>query len=282
MSKYLDERTRHRQVAYRDKRRRTAWANPWSWGEIVSGGVSALILWEFSSPTTSWRDVWLPFLAVVGGILLWHFLIHPIGRYIWSVPEAEHYELQRSRDELVAEKTALESERDVLKGRLTPKFTIREVIRETTPTQNPFTGAAVGFESYVQLLPKCLTDSPVDECQGHLLNVSKWDGNTWQPTEMNEPLFLNWSMHTDKPHLPITLHPDVPQRLNVLKVGRDDGRILPCTHVSPLRFQDVFVNATDTFKFNVKVTAKHCEPVNVSLKIKLGPQWDKPEILELL
>jgi hypothetical protein len=157
-------------------------------------------------------------------------------------------------------------------SRLKPKFKVEEIRFQKTPISGGGPNAAA---IYVQLVPTCLTDAPVYECQGHLLQVCRWSSNKndWEPTEMNEPVHLAWS-HGDGS--PITLQPGVPRRLNVFymcNVG--ERRIMPAIDYIPLRAQSVFA-VDDTFRFDIKVTARDCAPVDIRLRVRRGDQWDRP------
>jgi hypothetical protein len=152
--------------------------------------------------------------------------------------------------------------------RLVPRFEIKNVCTEPTPTSDPKESRV-----YIQVLPECLTEAPVNECQGHLVRVRKWsNADGWRETQINEPLDLAWSMHDASP---LTLHPGVPQRLNVCWIT-NQGKITPDAPKGvPLRAAEVF-NTTDKFRFEIRVTAKNCPPVDAFVVLQMGRQWDQP------
>lgn len=45
--------------------------------------------------------------------------------------------------------------------------------------------------TFCQLVPRCLTDSPVYECRGHLREMRPWSVDRWQATSLG-PLILRW------------------------------------------------------------------------------------------
>ena len=80
--------------------------------------------------------------------------------------------------------------------RLIAQFEIHEWCIQSTPTTSQ-TGQITGSSIWIQLLPKCLTEAEVHNCQGHLQHVCKWsNAEGWMETELNEPLPLGWSLLT--------------------------------------------------------------------------------------
>src|SRR5271157_521810 len=145
--------------------------------------------------------------------------------------------------------------------RLIPKLDFHpQVITEIVPT--------LGGEKalYVQVLPRCLTDTPVEHCQGHLLRVLKLVGGSWESTLLNQPLDLMWSYHDSAPR---TLYPGIDQRLNVLWVSVD----IICPAVEPEQTPargNLIFTTNDTFRFDVRVTAKDCPPIDISIRALVG------------
>lgn len=153
--------------------------------------------------------------------------------------------------------------------RLIPRFEIKEFYIQPTPTSIPHESRV-----YIQVLPTCLTEVPVSECRGHLLRVCKWSDakNEWESTELNEPLNLAWSMHDASP---LILQPGVGQRLNVCWID-NYGHIVPDIPTGlPLRSASVF-NSTDRFRFDIRVTARDCPPVDVFVVVQMGNEWNRP------
>jgi hypothetical protein len=151
--------------------------------------------------------------------------------------------------------------------RLMPQMILETFFLTRAPTTNP-----VEPRVYVQVLRACLTDSPVQSYLGYFLRVSRWDGVTWQSV-LDEPLKLNWSHYGTSYQV---LKPGIDQGLNVCWIGRTDGLVLE-TNPIPLRAQSVF-DVSDTFRFDIRVTVHDCPPVDMSLKIRIGAQWDQPSI----
>jgi hypothetical protein len=131
---------------------------------------------------------------------------------------------------------------------------------------------------FVQLVLKCVTKSPVEECEGHLVAVYKWEDFDWQPTEMNESLHLAWSYSEDSKT--ITLHPGGEKRLNICFL--QGTQIVPCTSPLPLRAASalkVEPGQTEVFRFDVMLTSTNCRSVSVSVGIQNGGVKDGPEML---
>jgi hypothetical protein len=156
--------------------------------------------------------------------------------------------------------------------RLMPKFEINKFCTQHTPTMDRNTGEPTGASMWVQLVPRCLTEAEVVDCQGHLKQVRKWsNGSGWEETEMNETLELFWSHGGDVP-TPITLHPGIERRLNVFFIHTSNGLITPVVHPTPLRAIGVFSpqgKGPQVFRFDIKVTAKDCPDVDLSLQVQL-------------
>jgi hypothetical protein len=159
--------------------------------------------------------------------------------------------------------------------RFVPQIAAKRFVLTSTPTSQ------LGVSRvYVHIIPSCLTDAPVSECEGHLLRVLKRSlvGDEWEPTEINEPLQLVWSVYDST--APRTLQPGVDTRLNLCFVDNVDGNIHPAVDRLPLRCSKVF-NKADMFKFDIRLTAKDCPSADASIVVKVGPVWDKP-VVELL
>lgn len=155
--------------------------------------------------------------------------------------------------------------------RLMPKFEIREFCIQETPTEG------LQRKVYVQLIPRCLTDATIKECQGNLLRVFKQivGGSDWALTAMNEPLHLEWSYHGAGP---LMLKPGIDQRLNVCFRINDLSMLIPTVIPLPSRWRDVF-NSTGTFRFDIRVTAEDCAAVDVSIAVSLDDcEWNKPKV----
>jgi len=164
--------------------------------------------------------------------------------------------------------------------RLMPQFEIlRNVHIQNTPNFDD-AGRVRGRSIYVQLEPRCLTDAVVEHCQGHLLRIlHKYptgvvDSDKWEPTEMNESLILGWSLDKNSE---ATLRPGVPKRLNVFSVYSEERVIRPTVAVLPGRWFDVMTRQ-GSFRFEIRLTAKDCRPVDVALECEKGGEWDRPHV----
>jgi hypothetical protein len=155
-----------------------------------------------------------------------------------------------------------------------PKVAIREFTITPTPTN-----LSNVFQVYVHIIPRCETDASVNECQGFLLRVlRKSSANDWEPTDMDEPLELTWSIYDNTD--PRTLRPGIPTRLNLCYISSHDKELHAAVPRLPLRCSRVF-GTGDTFRFDVRVTAKDCLPADASIVVKKGNEWDRPYV-ELL
>jgi hypothetical protein len=119
---------------------------------------------------------------------------------------------------------------------------------------------------FVQILVEAITESPIEDCRGQLLRVSKWSDAKWEPTRIDESLDLLWSF-IDKPT--ITVEDGAPRRLNVFFVENTSRKLLTWTQI-PVRL-DYF--PSDILRFDVRVAAKDCPAEYVSFKVTFGDQW---------
>ena len=74
----------------------------WSWAEVAVPILAVLIVAQFSS-VDGWREAWIPVVAGVWALLVWHFGVLTAYRYIWVIPEQEQKALQKQIDDLTAE-----------------------------------------------------------------------------------------------------------------------------------------------------------------------------------
>jgi hypothetical protein len=155
--------------------------------------------------------------------------------------------------------------------RLIPKFAVTELVIQPTETE------ANSMNLFLQIIPECLNDAPVYECRGQLLRVCKRhsDSDEWVVTGMNAPLFLGWDYYGI---IPFTLEPGIKRRLNVCWWNDSAMFIIPAVEPLPSKFKTVF-NSTGTFKFDIRLTARDCLPVDVSVTVNLDARlWDKPTV----
>ena len=146
--------------------------------------------------------------------------------------------------------------------RLQPKLQFEQKIFPQLNKAITINTSTLRWINYIQLLPRCATDSPVEDSRGRLLRVLRMGEHGWEPTELNEPLDLVWSNHDS---LPRTLEPDVDQRLNLLSVSVNSAH-LEVAH-EPLKTADV-LKVNQAFLFQVKVTGKDCPPININVRVQ--------------
>jgi hypothetical protein len=134
----------------------------------------------------TWVDVaWGAGLPAIGFIIWWSLGNPPqwvvVCFFVWALLIAGYYSWRV--DHL----------------RLMPRFEIGDFHLQLTPTTDPV-GNPTGQSVFIQLLPKCLTEAEVEECQGHLRSVYRWsEKRQWELTELNETVLLGWS-HGDAVH----------------------------------------------------------------------------------
>lgn len=151
--------------------------------------------------------------------------------------------------------------------RLMPKLAVKEFKVVVTPTTD-----SAETRVYVQVLPKCLTEASVNKCKGRLLRVYKREDETkqWQMTAMDEPVDLEWSIHGFDE---LTVQQGSEPRLNVCFIALSTHRkrvrqIVPTISPNLLRWVDVF-DCDGIFKFDIKITAENCVPVDVFLTVSV-------------
>ena len=128
---------------------------------------------------------------------------------------------------------------------------------------------------YLQIVRKCVTDSPVNQCQGYLLRVSTVVEEEWEETALNETLPLEWSLRKEPA---LTLYPGIEQRLNVCFWGSEKG-ITPATTTLPLRWHSI-VNCSGIFKFDIRVISADSAPVDAFVVVTLdNREWGDPLVV---
>ena len=155
--------------------------------------------------------------------------------------------------------------------RLLPKFTVQEAkIQPTETNQRDL------MNLFIQIIPTCLSDALVYECRGRLLRVCHRyaEDDDWEVTRMDAPLFLGWDYYGSEP---MTLEPGVRQRLNVCYWNNGSPRIIvPAVEPLPSKFGVVF-DRLGQFKFDIRMTAKDCSPVDIAVIVQLDlREWNKP------
>jgi hypothetical protein len=153
--------------------------------------------------------------------------------------------------------------------RLQPKFKVEKIIAQITDTENPSV-----TNVFLQVLPECVTDAPVMECRARLLLVSQLNGRgEWTPTQMNSPLKLGWDYYG---YEPLTIEPGIGQRLNICWWDSRSTAIVPTVEPMPSKWRRII--GPGPFKFDVRMSAKDCAPIDFSVTVNLlGRKWDDPE-----
>lgn len=160
-----------------------------------------------------------------------------------------------------------------------PKVRLQQITITPTPTN-----LSTVFQIYVHIIPECTTEAPVEECKGFLLQVFRLsEENKWEPTALDEPLELVWSVYDDS--APRTLYPGVATRLNVCYVSSHDRELHAAVAKLPLRCASALKarnpnEGHDTFKFDVRLTLKDGPPVDTSVIVKAGgsANWNQPVV----
>lgn len=162
--------------------------------------------------------------------------------------------------------------------RLSRKLEFGDVRIVPTTTTIAATGAQGPARIVIQIYVRCAKELAVRNCTGHLLSVWKWSSGGWQPTEVDEPLDLLWSI-IDKPIR--TLEPGIDRRLCIFNVDNvSGGQLAPWAERTIHRMAPTFaaIVAGDILKFDIAVRGKGCPTIKTSLKVQIGTQWDKPII----
>ncbi|HZZ14607.1 MAG TPA: hypothetical protein VFE08_01455 [Candidatus Sulfotelmatobacter sp.] len=216
------------------------------WQEVLGGASLPFLIWGIWFIVAN-PPVWINWSAVLLALLI-------AGYFVWR---ADHV-------------------------RLMPKFEVRDYCFQDTPTQDT-TGKPTGTSTWVQLLPKCLTDADVKACQGHLRRILRWSNrnNCWEETPLNETVELHWS-HEDMYAAPMTLHPGIERRLNLFYVHSSNCIITPKVMPMPLRASYIFGNLSldevNAFLFDVKITAQDCADVDVTVRVQISNDPFRPFI----
>ncbi|MGA8216712.1 MAG: hypothetical protein WB799_24215 [Candidatus Sulfotelmatobacter sp.] len=148
--------------------------------------------------------------------------------------------------------------------RLTPKLAIVSIHTVETPTNTPPIR-----RKFVQVLVKCATEAPLDNCRAQLLRVHKWVNGEWQPTVFDESVDLLWS-NIDSPS--VTLESGNDRRFNIFFV--DNGTRIISVFAERISIRMSLTSApSDIFKFDLRVSAHNAPPEYVAVKAKFGQNW---------
>jgi hypothetical protein len=160
--------------------------------------------------------------------------------------------------------------------RLIPQLDIVATRLEDMPI--PVDEYLTDTRTFCQLVPKCLTESPLYECRGHLRQVRRWSVDRWIVTGLG-PLTLKWGNTNDNE---ITLHPDSENVLNVCYIGHAAQQVVPYVDAD-LTWQAIFSafprqpGGDEAYQFDVSITCSHrsngqmqsVKPVNVCLELRI-------------
>jgi hypothetical protein len=138
---------------------------------------------------------------------------------------------------------------------------------------------------YLQILPVCASDASVEECQGYLQGIKRWNGKGWVPTEYDHAMNLAWSFQ-DRETKSVRLDPGVDKRLNVLWV---DSQFKVSIETLP-QYAGIasLVQESGPLRFDIRLVAKDQKPLDLQLKIRIGItggqplDWRKSLIVEQL
>ncbi len=214
------------------------------WQAALWGGSVLAVGWgiHFIVALTT-PPAWVNWLAVL-------FALFFVGYYVWRV--------------------------DHLK--LISKFEVKEWFAQPTDTFE--NGKKNGWSFFYQLQPRCLTEANLEECRGFITSIEMWDGykNDWEVVE-KEVMFLEWSHENEKPTI---LYSGGEKRLNVFAIDNRNLQIMPRTIPFPVRFLTLFnqleLRQIKAIKFHIKIVAKDCSPVKLTMKVQVGSDPFKPII----
>jgi hypothetical protein len=138
--------------------------------------------------------------------------------------------------------------------------------------------------TYIQLVLRCATETPIEECIGRLVRVWRWSLDDWEQIEPNQPLHLNWSPGVDQP---ISLSPGVPELLDVLYINNRVSYISFCSSWVPERATTIDIGHPSVLRFEIAVAGKDADshkslptlPVSFKLSIQKWPVIDSIEQL---
>lgn len=223
-------------------------------GDLVSGAATGLVGFLSALSQQPIVIVLAGLLSGLAGALLFHFVVTPLVKFIWSVPLEEH----------VAQAEELHQLREQI-GK-TPKLSFsHDALSATTAMSGG------GARTYVQIVPICI-DAPANGCVAYLNEVRRWSAEfqRWEETAINEPLALEWSMRGANP---TTLRPGIHQRLNLCWADTA-GKVCPAAVMS---FRHDVLNLKDRFRFFVTISGDGVVSKSVSIDVTFDGHWDRPQ-----
>jgi uncharacterized protein (UPF0248 family) len=178
--------------------------------------------------------------------------------------------------------------------RLIPQLKIQEVKLLNTPVtrtlfiDGKFLGEEVlDHRTYIQLLPKCLTEAPVYECKAYLKEVRRCSPTQtdWEDIDFRG-LVLRWDNSEEEQ---ITQHPGVEKSINVAYIQHSNRQIVPSVFgdIPMHRIVDVFDRRdeeVEAYQFDVyvarsdRVRGENIKPAQVRLEVHLGNDPSSPSL----
>jgi hypothetical protein len=160
-------------------------------------------------------------------------------------------------------------------------------VAKTEDTRVPLNNLR-GFDvrTFCQLAPKCLTDSPVYECRGHLQQVRRWTAEErWEVTALG-PMILRWGNVRETE---ISLHPGAENVLNVCFITHSTRQVAPIVDADLTWDQILNIfrrkwGGREAYQFDVCVTYSHrvngnlesVKPINVCLEVEVRDNLSEP------
>ena len=220
---------------------------------VMPLGVAALLHlgkqdWQFLRIT----------IACYAALFLLYLAVH-WARTPWKLDQVREQEIERKQAEIAA-----------FKQKAVPKFRVSEVIENRVPTNR-----ANEEHLYIQVVVESLTDVPVLNCRGFLRTIwRRNEAGNWEKTQADELLDLLWSVRDTAVH---TIQPRTPARLNLLWFGNFHQHMNLCLAQTPIYIFRI-VQTKDILKFDVHITADDCPPVDVSIGVQKGSEWNNPNV----
>ena len=129
---------------------------------------------------------------------------------------------------------------------------------------------------FVQVLPRCKTGTRVIKVRGVLLRVMSWSPVGWQATELDQPLDLLWSFYDTRPR---NLEPGINQWLNLCFITNMEQFIhLETRPVPSAAGPNGLFKPNNSYRFDVRVTARNSPAQDISLVMTLGATWDSLQV----
>jgi hypothetical protein len=170
--------------------------------------------------------------------------------------------------------------------RLMPKLKITEARFQGTPVER--NQMIVDERTFIQLIPKCLTESPVYECMAYLQRLDRLTAdNQWEETALDRNVILNWG--EDR----VVLHPGAEKPLNVFFIQHRTKQIIPAVRsdadIPWPKFDSIFARKPEgigAFRFYIQITCSDringkyvsIAPVRVCLEVRFGADRLRPSL----